>query len=129
MYAAVLLMLLSSNAFSQNTAEITGRVVERFSNQPVADAVIELNRQNIKTGSDSNGFFIIKNLEPGEYSIKVSAIGFNTIVLDQMMVSTGKPADVLIQLEIMKTEEIVVQAERYLKPVNVSTSFKNLQNE
>lgn len=128
-YAAVLLMLLSSNAFSQNTAEITGRVVERFSNQPVADAVIEINRQNIKTGSDSDGFFIIKNLEPGEYSIKVSAIGFNTIVLDQMMVSTGKPADVLIQLEIMKTEEIVVQAERYLKPVNVTTSFKNLQNE
>ncbi|MBS1516901.1 MAG: TonB-dependent receptor [Bacteroidetes bacterium] len=126
------LFLFSSKAFSQITGEITGRVIDRLNKQSVADVSVSVIKDNsVIAGSvsDGNGFFEIKNVPVGEYSLKFSLIGYNPLIKDNIVVNSGAPADVLAELNVISTEEIIVTEERFRNPNDISNSFKNLTYE
>ena len=108
---------------------LTGRVVERFNSQPVPGAVIEIIGLKLKTGSDDDGFFEFESVPQGVYSVRFSSFGYIQLVLDNVVVNSGVVTDIRAELDIIETDEIVVEDERFVKPGDISTSIKNLSFE
>ena len=124
-----LIFVLTSNLFAQVKGGISGKVVDKMNQQPVIGAVIEVIGAGLKAGSDDNGFYYLESVPAGRYSLRFTSIGYQMFVVDNVVVNSGVIADVRAELEIVETDEIVVEEERFTKPGDISTSFKNLSSQ
>ena len=88
--------------------EITGRVTERSTGQPLASAVIRVLETSLHTISDADGNYSLSFEKKGVYMIGVSYIGFNE---EYRIVDLLQPQTYNFQLEhSMQLEEVVVSA-------------------
>ncbi len=116
--------------FSQTkTGGISGKVVDKGTQQPVSGAVVEIVDQKLKTGTDDKGYFYFESVQQGTYSLRFSSIGYQMFVRDNIVINSGVITDVTAELNIIETEEIVVEDERFSKPGDISSSFKSLTFE
>jgi hypothetical protein len=122
-------LIFTNILFPQIKGDITGRVTDNFSKQPIQDVIVRIIELDLKTGTDEDGFFRFSGIEPGMYKLEFSSLGYVPVLKSDIIVRTGSPVNVLAELEIVQTEEIIVQSERFIKPVDLSTSYKNLTNE
>lgn len=81
---------------SSVTGRISGSVVDSISKKPIDYATITLYRSGGKAPlngvvSDEKGNFRINNLNPGNYKVTVSFIGYPTKTIDPVTTTPGKP--------------------------------------
>ncbi len=117
----------ASVAFAQasSTAGISGVVVDSDGGVlPGADVIVK----NIKTGetfptvSSDRGVFSVPALITGTYSVTVSLQGFKSIVIDNVVLNSGVPANVRATLELGGlTETVTVQANSDLVQTQTAT--------
>lgn len=130
--ALLFILLTCSNIYSQQTSNITGRVTDEATGLPIAKvAVAVINDESIVAGSKTkaDGFFSITDVEVGEYSIRLNLVGYNTLLIDNIVVVSGEPTDLRIEMSIVSTEEISVEENRFIKPNDVVNSIKSLRYE
>lgn len=81
--AAILLLALSQNAFSQKTNAVTGNVSDGKNPIEFVDVVLKPVNDTTKitayTITDSSGKFILENIKPADYILKFKLIGFKTV--------------------------------------------------
>ena len=89
----VFLMFCCTLGFSQ-TGIIKGRILDKQSETPLMGATVELLNAKNTTGvtTDINGYYTIENVPVGRQSIKISFIGFESITIPNIVVTTGKDA-------------------------------------
>jgi len=82
LYSLYLLVFMSFSALSygqENTATIRGSVYENKSRQPVLYTNVQLEGTTYGAVTDVNGYFTISKIPPGDYTILVTYIGFDTL--------------------------------------------------
>ena len=114
------LILSGQEDFTQN---IRGKVVDMGSGYGLPNAnIIVLNSEpSIGASADVNGLFLLKNVPVGRQSLQVSYTGYQTVVLSDIYVSTGKELVLRIELkELVETmgEVEIVADYRKDKPIN-----------
>jgi len=72
---SLLVLLLPALAFAQD-ASIRGHVYDAKSGEPIIFANVFLVEETIGTTTDDNGLFTIAGVTPGNYTLKISYIGF-----------------------------------------------------
>ncbi|GGX09316.1 TonB-dependent receptor [Aquimarina muelleri] len=97
------------------TGIIRGHVIDKQSEIPLAGATIELLNIEQKIGviTDMDGYFTLKKVPLGRQTIRVSFIGFESITLPNIVVTSGKDAVVNIALieSFDKLDEIIITSE------------------
>ncbi len=122
---SLILLLLTVSSFAQSGL-LTGKIIDASTKEPLVGAnVLITELENTGTASDLNGKFKIK-LPVGSYSIKVSLIGFTTVIRTDIVIKTNSVSYVEIQLSpaLLKMEEVTVTADYFDKAVienNLST--------
>jgi hypothetical protein len=110
-----LFALLSPLAFAQNTASMVG-VVSDASGGVIPGANVKVTRQETGTVSEvqSNptGFYTVAALEPGIYSVEVSAEGFKTFRRSEVVLNVRDRARVDVTLDIGQVTEVIEVTER-----------------
>ena len=103
-YLVFLLTVSSSLLLAQEKSGIiTGTVLDITTQQPLVGATIQvLNNPKAGAVTDLEGLFKIK-IPVGEYSVKTNFIGYKPAITTNIVVSTGRPVNLKIQL----TEEAV----------------------
>jgi len=131
-----ILLLLAIIIFSESTkaqtSEITGRVIDKSNQLPISNvAVSVIQNGEVLYGSESseNGFFRITIVEVGSYSVRLSQVGYETLLIDNVVVNSGSPANIFAELEIVTTIEIIVEDDRFVIPGDLANSFKSLRYE
>jgi carboxypeptidase-like protein/TonB-dependent receptor-like protein len=127
MYLKVLLLifLLSTSTIAQNGL-LTGKVIDASTKEALIGAnIIVTELVNIGAATDVDGNFSII-VPVGSYSIKVSLIGYGTIIKTDIIIKTKSDSYVNIQLSptSLKLDEVTVSADYYDKAVienNLST--------
>ncbi len=118
----VIIVLCSVNSIAQ-TGTIKGNVVDKQSEITLTGATIELLNVEQKIGvtTDVKGLFRLENVPIGRHTIRISFIGFETITIPNIIVTSGKDAIVNIKLieSYNQLEEIV------LTPVNSKNLPRN----
>lgn len=114
-YSTLLFLLLSATVAFAQTGAIRGKVLDRASKEPLpfASVVAELNgAQAGGAQSDFNGEFTIKPLQPGAYTLKVSYVGYNDLVITGVVVANDKITfqDLNLGKKVVETKEVEVVA-------------------
>lgn len=109
-----LFLLFSSYLYSQGNGMISGSVVDLTTGEKLISASIQIVGTKIGTMTDIDGQYMIRNLKPGTYSIKVSYVSYATVTIDKIVVKPNEVTKVDVQLEqqTTKMQEVVVSAEK-----------------
>ena len=84
------------------TATLSGHVKDLNTGESLAGVVVEIEGTNIKTYTDFDGNFIIKNLKPGTYNVVASFISYKNSLIENMDIKPGITEDVEIHLHSSK---------------------------
>ncbi len=127
------LTFLHSQKITQN---IKGKIIDKDSKQSLPNASIIILDTNpiIGVSSDLEGNFIIKNVPLGRYDLKISFIGYETIIKPEIVVTSAKTVILNISLtENLNSLDEVIITPRVTKnkPINkmASVSAKMLSIE
>jgi len=112
--AVTLLLYIAGNAQKTITQTIRGKVIDKESQEtlPGANVIILGTEPLLGTSTDIDGTFRIDDVPIGRYNIKISFMGYDPIILPEVMVGSGKEIvlNVGIQESVQKMDEVVVKA-------------------
>jgi hypothetical protein len=105
------------------TQTIRGQVNDVDTKQPIAGAVVIVLGTTPQNGAESgaDGSFTIESVKLGRYSVQVSLMGYNTEIIPEVLITSGKEVTLNITLKekVVRTEEIKVTADiEKDKPIN-----------
>ena len=108
---------------------ITGHVVEKGSELSLPYATVLIVETGKGTVTDAEGYFRLKDIAPGTYTIKVQTIGYGTQT-KKITVSDDFTVDVhfLMEEETILTDEVVVSANRNETSRKVAPVVVNVMN-
>lgn len=94
------------------TQKVKGVVLDADSKKPIASATVTLLNSRNKTFSDALGNFSFSQVKIGRQSIEVATIGYETKVVADIVIGSGKEVFVTITLneKITTLKEVTVQA-------------------
>jgi hypothetical protein len=109
----ITVFLFSYTVFAQRPTQIVrGVVLDNASNQPISFANVSINALRVGATADSLGNFILPNIPVGSYSIFISAVGFESFAMNEILVTSAKET----YLNILLKEKITTFAEVTVKP-------------
>lgn len=109
-------LFFSTMAFSQN-GRVSGKITDSNNNEPIAFANILVEGTDLGAITDLDGNFSLTNLDPGFINLRVTYIGYNTKISQDIMVSNNNAPFIEIKLEPAQEllEEVVVTVDRFQK--------------
>ncbi len=96
---SITLCFLAVSVSAQKTGSISGTILQKSNQQSLAGANINLAGTNLTTAADSNGRFRLLNIPVKTYNLLVSAVGFKTFTLYNIVVNSGNENVFNIELE------------------------------
>jgi outer membrane receptor protein involved in Fe transport len=107
-------LAVAPSAHSQNVGRVAGTVTDAVTGEalPGVNVVIVGTTQGSATGADG-GYYIL-NIPPGRYDLRASMIGYESMLVEGVVVNAGRTTTVNFQLpeEALMGEELVVVAQR-----------------
>ncbi|MGD1044078.1 MAG: TonB-dependent receptor [Bacteroidota bacterium] len=125
----IFICLAVSQLFAQSfKGNIVGHVLDEKNQEPLPAVNVQVVEQPIFGAvSDSSGNFSIKGIAVGTYSLKAAIIGYESIILTNVVISTGRSTKVTIKLNERTVEVagVTVQANYFnrnsqLAPLSVN---------
>ncbi len=121
----LLLALSLTSYFSHSqTGVIKVKIFDKQSESPLIGATIELLIESPSgVVTDEDGFFAINNVPLGRQSIKVSYIGYESTVISELEITSGK--DIILNIGLIESyntlDEIVITASSRSKSKAINT--------
>ena len=107
---------LSIASFAQeNKINVYGKVVDKFTQQPLPGANVLVVNTNFGASTNANGKFEINTLPAGEYQLRASIIGYKSATKTDVMVMSGFSPEVIFELEEEAIElgDVVVKSDYF----------------
>tara|TARA_R110002049_G_scaffold308602_6_gene513102 strand:- start:1287 stop:3623 length:2337 start_codon:yes stop_codon:yes gene_type:complete len=95
------------------TQTIKGKIVDSFSQEPILSATIVIIDSNPTLGTTSgiDGNFTLENVPIGRYDIKISYLGYETVIKPEVIVTSAK--EVILAISLIESEyalgEVVIK--------------------
>ena len=120
-------IIFSISCFAQdNKQNIRGVVLDKLSQMPIVAANIQLSNkvENKKTTTDSNGVFVLENISPERYEIKVSYTGYKEMIIPNVIVVSGKEVmlDIAMEDEYKHLNDVVIKSSSKAGTINKFSS-------
>ncbi len=123
----LLLLILAINALAQ-TGKIRGRIYNEQNNEPIPFANILIFQTDIGTVSDLEGNFSFTGLDPGFVKLRISAVGYETFISDDIMVTNAqkKFIDVALEEKSVQLDEVEVVASLFKRDAKSPVSLRRI---
>ncbi|MGM0579516.1 MAG: TonB-dependent receptor [Bacteroidota bacterium] len=109
----------------EHTQNLRGTIVDQITQSPLPGASVKIiDSDPLKgTTTDANGQFLLEDVPIGRINLEVSYIGYETIFINQLQVTSGK--EVVLELELQESieelSEVKVKAKQ--NPQNASNDL------
>ncbi len=107
-----LLALIPTLSFSQNnTQNIRGVITDKLSQTQLAGVVIQISSIQKGATTDTLGKYTIPNVPPDRYEIKITYLGYKTITIPNVIVTSGKEVilDIAMEESFSQLGEVVIK--------------------
>ncbi len=114
-------MMISAISFAQNNKQnIRGIVLDKLSQTPIIGATIIVQNSTKQTQTDNSGNYLLTDMAPDRYEIKVSFSGYKEVIIPNVIVTSGKEVilDITMEDEFNKLNEVVVKASNKAGTIN-----------
>jgi outer membrane receptor protein involved in Fe transport len=132
--AVTMLFLLCSLhvAFGGDYGKIIGRVTDKDTREPLIGANIVIIGTTLGATTDANGHYVLLNVLPGTYSMRLSFIGYTSLEMKDVRVVQDLTTEINAELpeSIIELDEVIeVVAQRPLIHKEVSGSIVNITSD
>jgi len=107
-YISVFFLLISLVNYGQKSTQIIkGKVIDETTQMPIPSAsIILLNSKPLQgTNTGFDGKFVISNVTFGRHNIQISSIGYEPIIISNILVSSAK--EVTLQISLKETSAVL----------------------
>ena len=100
-----MIVLFANICLIQNTnaqtirGKVKGKVVDKVTQLPLPGANIVLLKTPLGAASDLDGNFLIENIPVGRYDIKVTYVGYESEILPEILIGSGKTINLNVNLK------------------------------
>jgi outer membrane receptor protein involved in Fe transport len=98
------MLVFSVSVFAGTTGKISGNVTDKETGEPIVGANIIIEGTYLGASADLDGYYSIVNIPAGEYRVIFSAVGYQKIIVEKVLVKI----DLTTQLD-MKLSSSVIQ--------------------
>ncbi len=116
-------LFIATSSLAQ-TGSVRGNIYDKETGEPIISGTVRLMGTNYGTNTDIDGFFTLSEIEPGNYQLVASYIGYDSLVADVTITAGGIAYKSLYMVEGgIELEAVQVSAERLKarNEVHVST--------
>ena len=124
------LILVGAPAHAGTAGRIAGHVLDP-AKQPLAGANVAIPAARTGAVTEDDGSFAIINVPAGIYEVRVSLIGYQTVLTQQVVVSADNTTtlDVTLKSTPLPMAEVVVNAERAVVDVNQTSQIATVSRK
>ena len=130
---SIVILALLSEVTGWAGIDISGRITEADTGEPLPGAVVTLDRDALWAVSDGNGAFTLQNVQPGTYALEVSLLGYASVTGELGVTAGGVtlngkafPLNKLnfeLSVNSLALDEVVVTAERSKDNINTTRTL------
>ncbi|MFW5819769.1 MAG: carboxypeptidase-like regulatory domain-containing protein, partial [Bacteroidota bacterium] len=105
----------------QPVQTIRGEVIDASTREKLFGANVVLVEMNNGTITNSDGRFILESIPVGRYQLQVSFIGYESVIIPELLVGSGREVVLTIKMEpsVSEIKEVTVRPEiRKDRPIN-----------
>jgi len=120
------------NVFAQQTGSITGTVTDADTKEPLPGVNVILRGTYHGAATDINGIFKITGINPGNYNIDISLIGYKTFQYTGIKIEPNKTRQLDVRLEetvLTLDQDVVVIGDKPLLDPEETQSKKTISRE
>ena len=114
-YFLILILFSGSILHAQTTQNVRGLIVDKESQFPLIGVNVVIGESGqLGTSSDIDGSFKVTGVPLGRQTIKFSYLGFEDVILSDVIINAGKETILNIEMEesIVEIQEVVISARR-----------------
>jgi len=128
LFSVLFIIISFSDYFAGTTGKISGKVIDTETKEPVFGVNIILEGTNFGAASDMNGYYLINNIPPGEYTVTFSAVGYQKKSYTKVKVSVDftTKLDIDLSVEAVQMEAVVVEAKQPLVRTDLTSSHTSI---
>lgn len=115
LYILIVGLVANTTLSAQNfTQTIRGQVWDKTSKQVLYGANVVLDNTNFGAVTNENGYFKIANVKPGRYVLTVTFLGYDKLVISDLLVNAGKETvlEISLQESVQKLHELTITPSR-----------------
>ena len=115
--SVIAVVLITTVAFAGNTGKIAGTIKDSQTGEPVIGASILIQGTTQGAAANFDGYYVILNVQPGKYTLVISAVGYKKTSIEQVSVSIDQTTTIDVSLEsavIELNKEVVIVAQKPL---------------
>ena len=131
-YFITIVIFCTTNLLAQELSSyIYGRVFDFTTKQPIPFANIIVPGTNFGAATNENGYFKIENLPVNTYQVRASVIGYNQLTKTDVVIQSGKPAEVNFELvpQAIELGDVTVTSDYFRKDPLEVNSIRNFSYE
>lgn len=127
----IISLLFVNISLAGTTGKLSGTVKEADSNNFLIGCNIIIIGTDLGTATDIDGEYFLLNIPPGTYNVKFQMIGYETVIINDVVISIDKTTRLNSELatEVIAGSEVVVTAERKLIQFDVTQSEARITSE
>lgn len=117
--------------FAQTSGKISGVISDAASGESLIGVNIYLDGTELGSTTDEEGAYFILNVPPGDYTLMVEMLGYQTVRMENVRVSVNRTfrADVKLQQSTVAGQEVIVTADRASIKKDQTSSIRNVSAE
>lgn len=110
------------------TGSIVGRVLSAVNDAGIPEARVTILGTDRVANTAASGRYFVDSVPVGAWQVRVTAIGFEPVILADILVGSGKPVelDVRLQPRVVQLQEIAVDAPYFEPQIESATSSESL---
>lgn len=132
----LLIFLIFNISFAQeSTGSLEGKILDRETN-PIINANIFLSSNSLQgtrgTSTNALGNFCVYKIPPGNYRVKISYVGKQTIIFEEVLVQLGKKTslgEVILNEALGELPEVIVSSNKNVIDPTSTTNGLNLNEK
>ncbi len=113
MYRLIFLPLIFPTFFfaQNNFQTIRGNILDKHAQTPITGASVQIISIQKGTTADSDGNYELTNIPPDRYELKVAYVGYKTIIVPNVIVTSGKEVilDFAMEEELTQMGEVTIE--------------------
>lgn len=112
------------------SGKLAGQVLDE-KQQALPGANVVIMGTSLGAATDADGYFSILNIPPGTYSVQFSFIGYKTVTVEQIRVSSNMTTTQNVTLEesTIEADAVVIVAERPVVETNLTSSMSTVTTD
>ncbi|MHC1738511.1 MAG: carboxypeptidase-like regulatory domain-containing protein [Ignavibacteriaceae bacterium] len=127
----IVLVFIQISLFPGVTGKLAGKVTDASTGETLVGANVIMVGTTYGAASDINGNYTILNIPPGTYSVKVSYLGYEPVVVNEIRIIVDQTTSINFELssQLIKVDEVVVTAKAPLIQKDLTSSKSVISRE